>query len=180
MVKLIQKVANCYQYYLNRLSYGITSQNYDLLYNAVLFLKSGLTDARFEEFFTNNLTCVGDIVLPQIDSITSMIAWALNSTGTVDPSTVFMSSEIPDFGTFSITTNSITGYNYLYIAVPKNKNIQIYDQMTNLMFDSTVSGSYDFTYVENLTMSNQSIDAVYRKNDVFNTYNPITYYVKIF
>ena len=48
------------------------------------------------------------------------------------------------------------------------------------MFDSTVAGSYDFTYIGNLTMSNESINSIYRKNDVFNTYNPITYYVKIF
>jgi len=180
MVKLIQKVANCYQYYLNRLSYGITSQDYDLLYDAILFLKSGLIDAGFEEFFENNLNCVGDIVLPQTDTISNMIAWAFNSTGTVNPSTVFISSPIPDFGTFSITTNSVTGYNYLYIAVPQNKNTQIYDEMTSLMFDSTVAGSYDFTYIGNLTMSNESINSIYRKNDVFNTYNPITYYVKIF
>jgi hypothetical protein len=57
MHNLIEQVVNCYIKYLNNLSYGITTQDYKLLYGAILALKNNIKDEKYLEYFKNNLCC---------------------------------------------------------------------------------------------------------------------------
>ena len=180
MVNLLEKVVNCYKYYLTRLTYGITNQDYGLLYGAVLLLKNNITDDKYVEFFSNNLSCAGDIVLSETETTTDLLSWTLNASPVLLDSFVFYSSQVPTIGTYSITTTVTSGYNFLYITVPGDKAIQIYDSLSDLVYDSEIAGSYEFAYVGDLLMSNNKTNSVLRKLNVFNTYNPVTYYIKIY
>lgn len=59
MNNLLQKTYNCYISYLNNLNFGKVNQKYDLLYGSIIFLKSGITDAKVIEYFESNLNCNG-------------------------------------------------------------------------------------------------------------------------
>lgn len=181
MVKLLEKVLNCYKAHLTNLTYGITNRNYSLLYGAVLLLKNNITEDRFVEYFYNNLTCTGNIVLPQTEEELDLISWTINSSDVVLENFVFTSFSAPTVGTYSITTNSVVGYNFLYITAPENRGVKIYDSLTELVFDSSVpSENYEFSEVGEIIVSNNKTNKVYRKNNVYNSYNPVTYYIKIY
>lgn len=55
MDSLLQKTYNSYIIFLNNLNFGKTDQKYDLLYNSVIFIKSGIIDPKIYEFFESNL-----------------------------------------------------------------------------------------------------------------------------
>lgn len=182
MASLSEKVANCYKYYLTRLSYGITNQDYCLLYWAILTLKNNITDNKYIQYFYNNLVCPtsGGISFPQNDETFDVISWTLNPSDTLSPDFVYISTRASIAGTYIIRTTSTIGYNFLYITVPVSRNVKIYDEMSDLIFDSSGTGSYEFEYVGEIITGNNRSNAVYRKSNVYNTYNPVTYYVKIF
>lgn len=180
MLSLLEKVVNCYKYYLTRLTYGITNQDYNLLYGATLLLKNNITDTKYIEFFNNNLSCQGNIVLLEPEITTDLLAWTLNTSTVVQENFIFNSFPVPIIGTYSITTSSVFEYNFLYLSVPSNKAIQIYDSLSDLVYDSEVAGAYEFSYVGDLLMSNNKENKVLRKNNVFNSHNLVTYYIKIY
>lgn len=72
------------------------------------------------------------------------------------------------------------GYNFLYITAPVNRGVKIYDEMSDLVFNSAGSGSYEFGSVGEIVTGNHRTNIVYRKNNVYNTYNSVTYYITIF
>lgn len=180
MLSLLEKVINCYKYYLTRLTYGITNQDYSMLYGATLLLKNNITDEKYIEFFSNNLSCTGDIVLTELETTYDILSWTLNASPVLLDSFIFNSSQIPTIGTYSITTSSTFGYNFLYLTVPSDKAIQIYDSLNDIVYDSEIPGSYEFSYVGDLLMSNNKENKVLRKNNVFNSHNLVTYYIKIY
>ena len=57
MVNLLLKSYNCYISYLDNLNFGRTDQNYNLLYDSVILLKSNINNPKFIEYFINNLSC---------------------------------------------------------------------------------------------------------------------------
>lgn len=59
MDNLIEKSYNCYIFFLNNLNFGKVNQNYDLLYNSILLIHSGITEQRYIEYFESNLNCNG-------------------------------------------------------------------------------------------------------------------------
>lgn len=59
MDKLKEKIINCYKQYLTNLTYGITTQDYKLLYGAILLAKNNINDQKYIEYFINNLNCSG-------------------------------------------------------------------------------------------------------------------------
>ena len=178
MLKLSEKVVNCYKNYLTKLNYGITEQDYSLLYGAVLMLKTGVTDKKYKEFFYNNLLCTSTIVLDPIED--RMITWTINSNANLVQSFVWTEFSSIYAKTYPIETNELAGYNYFYVTVPEAFNVKIYDEMSNLVFDSAVAGNWQFTYKGTIKTSKGNTNKVYRKINVFNTIHPVKFYIKLY
>lgn len=181
MTNLEEKVVNCYKYYLTRLTYGITNQNYCMLYGAILAIKNNITDTKYTQYFYNNLNCPNmGVTFPTKSTSYDVFSWTLSPSSTVQSNFVWNNIRIGTGGTFTLRTPSTMGYNFLYITAPVNRGIKIYDEMSDLVFNSTGSGSYEFAAVGEIVTGNHRTNIVYRKNNVYNTYNSVTYYITIF
>jgi len=179
MLSLIEKSINCYIQYINNLSYGIQPGNYEILYKSILLLKNNITDAKYIEYFNNNLVCRTTVKLVEQLTNLDVISWAVAEEDTLPESPNFLTTSAPYAGKYKITTPSVIGYNFLYITAPKHKNIRIYDEMNDLLFDSSYINN-EFVYSGNVITQKGRTNAVYRKNNVFNTLNPIIYYITLY
>lgn len=175
---LKEKIVNCYKQYLTKLNCGIIGQNYCLLYKAILSVKNNISDKKYVEFFENNLNCPITIKLTAMDKIPNVISWVEATVLSND--TVFTEISAPTAGNYTILTNKVPGYNFLYITAPSDRNVRIYDDFNDIVFDSKAAGTYQFSYVGNLTTSNGSINKIYRKNNVYNSNVQVPYYINLY
>ena len=180
MIKLLEKFVNCYNSYLDKLTYGIIPKDYSLLYNSYLLLKTNINNPRYIQYYYNNLKCPIKIKLIVSDDMNRLISYALNPSGTLLNSFSWNEIDITSLRTYSVTNESLSGYNYIYISVPQDLNCAIYDALNNLLFNSAIPGNYQFSLVGTTTTSKEKVNVVYKKKNVYNTFNPVTFYVKLF
>lgn len=180
MRSLKEKIVNCYKQYLTRLTYGIVNQDYCLLYGAVLTVKNNITDNKFIQYFENNLICSKTISLADIDTLSNVISWTISSSSVIPNSANFTDIAAPTAGSYTLTTTRVIGYNFLYISAPEHRNVKFYNELNALVFDSRDPGTYDFSYVGTIVTGDGSTNKVYKKDDVFNTFNPVTYYINLY
>ena len=86
MINLLEKVINCFSTYLTRLSYGVTEQDYELLYDAVLLLKNNLDEDRYIQYYYNNLQCPVAFKLVISEQALRMISHTLSTSEALLPS----------------------------------------------------------------------------------------------
>ena len=180
---LLEKAYNCFIVYLDRLNYGRTNQNYCLLYDAILTLANDITDKQFVEYFEANLDCGTRYELQITEDMERKILWTLNSSEIVLDTFVWNEIPVPEDGTFQFTTNSLGGFNYLYISIPQGVNSYFFNELNMQIFDSLAAPTAPnqiFHLVGTMTLENGSVNNVYRKDDVYNTYNPVLFKVKIY
>lgn len=180
MLKLLEKFINCYNTYLDNLTWGIYNKNYDVLYQSCLLLRTQIDNPRYIQYYYNNLKCPVKIKLTVSDDMNRLISYSLNSSSSLLSTFTWDEIDISTLRTYPITTYSLSGYNFLYISVPQDLNCVIYDELNNLLFNSAIPGTYQFTLVGTVTTSREKVNAVYKKKNVFNTFNPVTFYVKLF
>lgn len=177
--KLLEKAINCYINYLNYLTYGINNQNYNILYNAWILLKMGIDEKKLNDYFKSHLLCPTVLKLNITSEMNRLITWTLNSSETLLNDFIWNDITITTLKTYSLNTESTIGYNYLYLSIPQDLNALIYDEMNNLLYD-TSSPNLNFDLVGTTTTSKEQTNLVYRKHNMFNTFNPITFNIKLY
>lgn len=180
MINLLEKFLNCYSTFIKRLNYGLTNQKYELLYNTFLLLRNNISEPVYVQYFYNNLQCSGNIRLSTPTVTNRVISWAYDADNFLDSNFVWAETSITNPKTYSITTTPRSGYNFIFISVPQDLNVNIYDSINNLLFNSSIAGSYQFTFVGTITTSKGQLNNVYVKNNVYNTINPVTFYIKLY
>lgn len=183
MNELLEKAYNCYIRFLNRLNYGNVTQNYCLLYDAILYIANDLDEEQFYQYFVNNLDCGTRYPLDITEDMDRLILWTLNESSVVLNTFQWNTIPAPADGTFSFTTNQLEGYNWLYISVPQDVNMYIYNELNMQLYDSLapVDGVNQlFNLVGTMTTVNGDTNNVYRKNEVFNSHNRPLFKVKIY
>ena len=180
MLKLLEKFVNCYDSYLSNLNYGIVPKNYNILYNSYLLLKTKINNPRYIQYYYNNLKCPIRIKLLASSDVNRMISYTLNSSGVLSPGFSWSEIDMTSSKTYNITTSSVLGYNFFYVSIPQDLNCAIHDAMNNLLFNSLIPGNYQFILVGTTTTSKDKVNNVYRKKNVFNTFNPMPFTIKIF
>lgn len=180
MINLEEKVVNCFSSFIKALNCGKTDRDYCLLYDAILLLKNNITEDKYVQYFNNNLTCPIIIDLVKTDEMDRIIGFTLNSSDTVLETFTWTETESTNLKTYNITTNSVSGYNFLYFSTPPGTNVRIYDALNNLLFDSSTPGNYEFELAGSVETSKGQTNVVYKKKNVYNSINPVTFTVSLF
>lgn len=178
---LLQKAYNCYLVFLDNLNYGKVSKNYCLIYDAILCIANNVEDKQFIQYFENNLECGSLYSLNITTDMNRKILWTLNSSSTVLDGFSWNQISVPKNGTYEFTTNSLTGFNYLYIATPQEATVIIYNELNIPVFNSTLptnSSNQLFELVGTKTVGTTT-NNVYKKKNVYNTFNPVLFKVQI-
>lgn len=178
MDNLMEKALTCYKKYLTNLNCGVTDQCYDMLYNALIYNDSGLNNQTYYQYFFNNLKCGGSVT-PTIGYSGDVISIAVSSEETIDNTFEWDELEVSEPRIYTLVSQSIPGYNYVYISVPNNKNFKITDALGNILYDSTSQGNYSFEYAGKITTDNNRTNKAYKKTNVFNTINPVKFNVEL-
>ena len=178
MVSLYEKIISCYKKYLLNLTYGITDQDYCDLYGAVLLTKNDIEDKKYVECFKAKLMCKKTITL--IPAENRVISWTLSSNPYVTSSFSWTEILAPQLKVYEIETPALVGYNFIYITIPDGSKAKIYDELNNLLLDTGISGSWEFSNKGTITTSKQNTNIVFRKNNVFNTIHPVKFYIKLY
>ncbi len=55
--ELLEKAYNCYIRFLSNMNYGRYSENYELIKDSIACITEDISDKKFIEYFTSNLTC---------------------------------------------------------------------------------------------------------------------------
>ena len=182
MVNLLEKTYNCYLNYIGYLSKGKVNQDYELLYDAILSLKVGLTEDVFYQYFMNNLNCPIKRPLNVSTDLGRDILWTLDSSDSILSSFSWTSILIPNAADYTLSTNKKYGFNFLYIAVPQGVQFTVRNELDMKLYDSTLSDYLEtqlFSLVGTYTDPSGKIKSVYRKDDVFNSNNIVTFKIKI-
>lgn len=180
---LLEKAYNCYIAYLDNLNYGKVTQNYCLLYDAILMIANDITDQQYVEYFESNLDCNRRYVLNITDDMGRQILWTLNDSEVVLGNFNWTTIDAPINTTYQFTTNSLGGFNYVYISVPQTVNMLIFNELNVQIQDSLAPGTNPnqlFTLVGTMTLENGNTNNVWKKKDVYNTINPVLFKVKIY
>lgn len=70
MDSFLIQLANCYSEHIGKLNLGLDPE-YDLLYDAILYSKTGIVDPVLQEFYEDNLEVTGYYVDSKITSATT-------------------------------------------------------------------------------------------------------------
>ena len=178
--KLEEKVVNCFSSYIKKLNCGKTHIDYCTLYDAVLLLKNDITEQKYMQYYYNNLNCPINIKLIKTNEMDRVIGFALDSAPTVQPTFSWTETDSPTLKTYQITTNSVSGYNFLYISTPPEVDVRINDALGNLLYDSSIAGDYEFELAGTVTTSKGQENLVYKKKNVYNSFNPVSFNVTLF
>jgi len=180
---LLKKAYNCYIQFVNNLNYGRVSQDYNILYDAILSLKENISDVQFVQYFENNLFCPELFQLNITEEMSKTFAWDLNID---DNTTDFIWKEIQliSLGDYNFVTNTKYGLNFLYVAIPPETNFIIYDVLGNILHNSTISEDTPgqlFTLMGTSQMSTGVMNQVWKKKNPFSTTTyPVEFKIKLF
>lgn len=184
MPSFLEKAVNCYISYLTNLNYGITDQKYCILYDSWILLKNNITDRRIVDYYSSHLNCPIKIKLELSMDVKNLITWTINKSGAT--TNLFEWNNIDILNTnknYTVTTNSVVGYNYFYLTLPQNLDFTIYDEMNNLLFDTKNTNenlNNGFILEGTIKTINNQTNLVYRKKNMFNTVNKVTFNIKLY
>lgn len=179
---LLQKAYNCYLVFLDNLNYGKVNQNYCLVYDAILLIANNIEDKQYIQYFENNLECGSLYTLNITTDMNRKILWTLSSSSTPLDNFVWNEIAANKNATYQFTTNSLPGFNYLYIATPQDKSVIIYNELNMPVFDSSAAPNGNnqlFELVGTKTVGNNT-NNIYKKKNVYNTFNPVLFKVQIY
>jgi hypothetical protein len=180
---LLNKAYNCYIKFLNNVNYGRFSQEYCLLYDAILSLKENISDIKYVQYFENNLLCPNLYQLNISQEMVKLFAWDLNPS---DIATSFVWNEtiVNNLGDYNFTTNTQYGLNFLYIAIPPGVNFIIYDVLGNILHNSTLpegGPQQEFTMIGTSRMSSGVMNVTWKKINPFSTTTyPVDFKIRLF
>lgn len=183
MGNLLEKVYNCYLYFINGISKGNIDQDYKNLFGSVLFLKNNIENIRLEQCMETKLNCPIVFPIEQIDTGGRVISWSLSSQDYLNNSFVWNNIAVEKFGIYTINTTQTPGFNFIYISVPQDVNVSIKNSLDIEIFNSTLPQNLQnqlFSLAGTVVTSTGEINNVYKKDDVFNTFNPVTFKIKLF
>jgi len=178
---LLEKTYNCYLTYLDKLAYGKTDQDTCLLYGAIQLMSNDISSSRYSQFFSENLMCPDRFILNITEDMDKHILWVLDTSAQLGQ---FNWNDIPApaDGLYEFTTNSVASFNFLYVAVPQNTKITIYNELNMVIYDSELpvnANNQLFHLVGTKTLDNGTINDVYRKDDVFNSTHSVMFKIKL-
>lgn len=179
---LLQKAYDCYLIYLDNLNYGRVNQNDCLVYDAILAIANNITDKQFIQYFEENLLCGNLYPLTLTDDMDRFILWVLDPSETLLSNFVWNEIPAPTNTVYPFTTNSLYGFNYLYVSVPQNVNFTIENELNITIYDSSLPAEATnqlFALAGTMTLDNGTVNNVYRKTNVYNTHNPILFKVRL-
>lgn len=180
MPSLLEKAINCYDQYLKNLNYGITNQKYCMLYEALVLLKYDINDKTLLDYYSSHLNCPININLVMDINVKNMITWTINRLDSVADTFEWNNIDISTTNRYyTVTTNSVSGYNYFYLTIPQNQDFMIYDEMNNLLFD-TKNPNTNFVLRGTVTTSENQTNLVYMKSNMFNTVNQVNFNIKLY
>ena len=179
MHNLLEKFVNCFGHYIDKLSYGIEVKDYHLLYKTALLIKSNINNPKYNQYYYNNLKCPIKIKLTMPESKDRMISFAISELPSMNNSFIWTEIDTPSLKTYDITNPSQPGYNFIYISIPTDLNFIIFDALSNVLFNSAIPGNYEFNFIGSITTSKGKINSVYRKKNMYNTHNPVTFQIKL-
>ena len=85
MVNLLGKVVNCFSTYLDYLTYGVTNQDYNLLYEANLVLRNNITEEKYRQYYYNNLRCSSKIQIDESSTVSDIkLSWVLSENESIN------------------------------------------------------------------------------------------------
>lgn len=162
--------------------------NYDL--NPLTTPNNVLTDCVNGTFITFNgdelalQADAGNTKIPYEFTNTEIAAmWTLDQAEVVDPSFNWINLEVEHNTITSFSTYIENTFQFLYISVPQNTIISIFNQIDMLLYDSTLPDSDEnqlFYLIGTMVTSRGTTNNVYRKKDQFNTNNPVVFKLKVF
>lgn len=180
MPSFLEKAVNCYVTYLTNLNYGITDQEYCILYDSWILLKNNITDRRLVDYYSSHLNCPIKIKLELDMDVKNLITWTINRSGSITNLFEWNNVDISTTNRYyTITTNSVSGYNYLYLTLPQYLDFMVYDEMNNLLFD-TKNPNDNFSLMGTVKTINGQTNLVYRKKNMFNTINKVNFNIKLY
>lgn len=183
MANFLEKIYNCYLHFLNDIGKGNVNIDYKNLYGSVILQKNNITNKRLVECMSSKLNCPIIYQISDVKMEDKILSWAMSSNTNILNSFVWNEVQIDSVGTYYITTNSQSGFNFIYISIPQGSNFSIYNSLDIEIFNSTLPQSginQLFSLSGTITTSKGGINNVYRKDDVFNTFNPVSFKIKIF
>jgi len=181
---LLEKAYNCYMIYLDHLNYGKVNQNYCMVYGAILAIANNITDEQFVQYFEEHLLCENPLYkLTITEDMDRYILWTLSPSDVLLSNFSWNEIPAPTNTTYPFTTNSLYGFNYLYVSVPQNENFIIYNELNMSLYDSSIGAgelNQIFTLIGTMTLDNGNVNNVYKKNDVYNTNNSVLFKVRLY
>ena len=182
MVNLLGKVVNCFSTYLDYLTYGVTNQDYNLLYEANLVLRNNITEEKYRQYYYNNLRCSSKIQIDESSTVSDIkLSWVLSENESIN--NTFSWNEIDIINntkTYTINTPVQSGYKFMYISFPEKAKFTIYDELNNILYDSMITSVYEFETSGMIETSVGNVNMVYRKKNVFNTTRPVIFTIKFY
>lgn len=103
------------------------------------------------------------------------IYWTLNSSEQVAGGEKWSNVDISNRSDYYITSPTVYGFNFLFLMIPNNKSCQVYNMINLLLFDSRLPSNNQL--FEKINEINGY--SVFKKKDVYNTYNPVTFKIKL-
>lgn len=106
--------------------------------------------------------------------------WGLSQSETIDENLVWNKIQYNSGTTTTLVNNIVPGYNFLYISVPKDSSLAIYNALNILLYNNLLDDSGQlFSYIGEYQTPGGATNDVYRKNDVYNTGQQVLFYLTI-
>lgn len=103
------------------------------------------------------------------------ISWKIDSSKYLINDNTWSDIPIIKKSDYYITTNSVDGFNFLYITLPKKLRFSIYNKLNFMLYDSALEDNQLF-----LKIHENDYFLTLRKRDVYNTHNPVTFKITIY
>ena len=162
--------------------------NYDL--NPITTPNNVLTDCVNGTFLTFNgdeLALQNDAgntkISYQYSAVQADIFWTLDQAEDVQIDFNWVNLPVEHNKTSSFVTYTENTFQFLYISVPQNSILSLYNELDHILYDSTIADSVPsqlFYLIGTMVTPFGITNSVYRKKDQFNTNNPVLFKIKIF
>jgi len=180
MNELLEKAYNCYLIYLDKLNYGNVNQEYCLVYDAILAISNNITDEKYRQYFVNNLLCPTKYPLTITSEMNKMIMWTLNSSSNILNNFNWNNISPTGKNLYEFTTNSVPGFNFLYLSIPEDVSFIVMNEL-NMVIQNNLKSAGDvnqlFIFIGTSTV-NGKINNIWRKKDVFNSLNKVSFKIQ--
>ena len=162
--------------------------NYDL--NPITTPNNVLTDCVNGTFLTFNgdeLALQNDAgntkISYQYSEVQADVFWTLDQAEAIEVDFNWVNLQVNHNEITGFVTYTENTFQFLYVSVPQNSILTLYNELNYVLYDSTVEDSAPtqlFYLIGTMTTPYGVINDVYRKKDQFNTNNPILFKIKVF